>query len=324
MTGQTNYTRENSGGDTVDLSALGRTWTPADGANAAPEVEQILAGMPPFAARGLIYTVILSVVAISVWSALCSVNTVSEGRGSLIPEGEVRPVQAQQGGAVRYLLVRVGDSVESNQPLLQIDPAPQTGQLEHLRGKLAAGLEQFQRLSAEHRASPELLEVQQHILELENEVNAAEQSLKQCTLTAPVAGTVTTLNVRGPGAVVQAGEQIATIAPRDVPLVAEARLPNGKIARVLPGLPAQLKLDAYPWLQYGATTAVVTSVAPDAETDAAGESYYRVLLKPQRTASETGAAAYNLRPGLALTAEIITGRSTILRRLYDSLRGVDD
>ena len=63
MTAPTHDTQSKAVGDTLDLAALGRTWTPPDIPDTSPEVADVLSSLPPIAMRGLIYLVFLSVTA---------------------------------------------------------------------------------------------------------------------------------------------------------------------------------------------------------------------------------------------------------------------
>lgn len=87
------------------------------------------------------------------------------------------------------------------------------------------------------------------------------------SIAAPVSGLITTLEAGNAGRVLQAGQTVATIAPAGAPLVAEVRVPNQDIAFIQKELPAKLKLDAFPFQDYGTIEGTVVEVAPDAQFD---------------------------------------------------------
>src|SRR5437764_908751 len=105
--------------DAVDLAALGQSYTPPQELDTSPEVSDVIATLPWWAARGLLYIIIGFVVAALVWAALSKIDVVIEARGTLVPEGNVRPVQATSSGPVQYVLVKEGDTVVRGQPLAQ-------------------------------------------------------------------------------------------------------------------------------------------------------------------------------------------------------------
>jgi HlyD family secretion protein len=143
--------------------------------------------------------------------------------------------------------------------------------------------------------------------------------LQHTTINAPVTGTVATVTVRGTGEVLQPGQTIATVAPAGVPLIVEAQLPNKDIAFVDKGLPVKLKFDALPFQDYGVVEGTVVSVSPDALNQQSG-SFYKVTIALNRSEIFAGQRHVTLRPGLALTAEIVTERRSLLNFILEPVR----
>src|SRR5262249_13225916 len=154
----------------------------------------------------------------------------------------------------------------------------------------------------------ETLEQENRLARLQSEIASTERSLNQTVVLAPSRGVITTLEVRGAGAVVQAGQRIATIAPSDARLVVEARVLNKDIALVKTGMPVKLKFDAFPFQDYGTLPANVIEVSPDSQTGDMQESFYKVKIKPQQSEFALADRVLPIRTGLAVTAEIITER----------------
>ncbi|HEY0080767.1 MAG TPA: HlyD family efflux transporter periplasmic adaptor subunit [Pyrinomonadaceae bacterium] len=306
--------------DAVDLAALGRNWTPPPEApDTSPEVSNVIAQMPWWAARGLVYIITSFVVAALLWASLSRVDVTVEARGAVVPEGYVRPVQAAGGGVVQHVFVREGERVERGQPVAQLDAAELRARLAKLREEIATSREQLRRLLSTGPVA-QTLEQQNRIARLESERATIETSLRQTTILAPVSGLITTLEVRSPGAVVQAGQTLASIAPAAAPLLVETRVPNKDIALIETGLPVKLKFDAFPYQDYGTIEGRITYVSPDAETDEQANSFYKVNIAPEQSAIQAGNKNIPLRPGLAVTADIITERKSILSLLVEPFR----
>jgi hemolysin D len=155
---------------------------------------------------------------------------------------------------------------------------------------------------------------------LQSEITAAELALQHTTITAPVGGLITTLEVRSAGTVLQSGQTIATIAPAGARLVVEAQVPNKDIAFIEKGLPAKLKFDAFPFQDYGAVEGTVIEVSPDAQVDKDMHSFYKVTIAPGKTEIAAKNKNVPLRPGLAVTVEIITERKSILSLILEPFR----
>ena len=79
---------------------------------------------------------------------------------------------------------------------------------------------------------------------------------------APTSGQLGRVEPLRVGAVVHAGEVLGTVVPAGR-LRAVAFFPLSKVGKMRPGQRAQLRLDAFPWTQYGTLQATVASVGND-------------------------------------------------------------
>ncbi|MBA2525623.1 MAG: HlyD family efflux transporter periplasmic adaptor subunit [Pyrinomonadaceae bacterium] len=307
------------GQESIDLAELGKSYTPAQTMDTTPEVSDVIAKMPWWAARGLIYIIAGFVVVAFVWASLSMVDLVTESRGTLVPEGYVKPVQSAGAGVVQAVFVKEGETIESGQALVQLDATEIRTRLGKLREEFSTNQTQLRQLMVD-RPVGETLEQRNRIARLQTEIAAAELSLRHTTITAPVGGVITALDVRSTGAVLQSGQTIASIAPSGVRLVVEAQVPNKDIAFIEKGLPAKLKFDAFPFQEYGTVEGTVIEVSPDAQLDKELGSFYKVTIAPRQTQIAAKGKILPLRPGLALAAEIITERKSILSLILAPFR----
>ena len=306
--------------EAVDLAALGSTWTPAQTLDATPEVSDILAELPWWVSRGLFYLILGFVVVGLLWAYFSVIDIVIEARGKLIPEGDVRPVQAATAGVVQFVRVREGDTVTRGQTLLQLDTTELRSRMSKLGDELVTSEEQLRQLRAVRGPGTETLDRQNRIAQLKSEIAALEQAVNHTTITAPVGGVITRLDVRSPHAVIQSGQAVAAIAPAGVRLVVEAQIPNKDIAFLEKGMPAKLKFDAFPFQDFGSVAGRVSEVAPDSQGDERLGSFYKVTIVPQDTAILAHGKNIPLRPGLALSVEIVTERKSVLALLFEPFR----
>jgi multidrug efflux pump subunit AcrA (membrane-fusion protein) len=305
--------------ESVDLAELGKSYTPPQTLDTTPEVSDVIAQMPWWAARGLVYIIAGFLVAAFIWSSLSMVDVVTESRATLVPEGHVKPVQAAGAGVVQNVFVKEGDTLERGQAIVQLDATEIRTRLGKLREELVTNQTQLRQAMAT-RPFAETLEQQNRIARLQSEITAAELSLRHTTITTPVSGIVTALDVRSPGAVLEAGQTIASVAPAGARLVVEAQVPNKDIAFIEKGLPARLKFDAFPFQDYGTLDGTVIEVSPDAQVDKELGSFYKVTIAPRKAEIMAKGKSMPLRPGLAVTAEIITERKSILSLILEPFR----
>jgi multidrug resistance efflux pump len=92
-------------------------------------------------------------------------------------------------------------------------------------------------------------------------IERLEYEIERRYIRAPVAGRlgeITTLRV---GAMVSVGARVGAVIPPGTLKVMSDFLPSAALGRIQPGQPAQLRLEGFPWAQYGAVSATVASVA---------------------------------------------------------------
>jgi hemolysin D len=232
---------------------------------------------------------------------------------------------------------------------LKQDLVDRQQQLETAKHKLVetrAGLENVrQRLAqttAQLRAEAltQLADAEQKAASLGQELTKAQDRDRLYTLTAPVAGVVQQLAVHAPGAVVSQAQPVLMIVPEGEGLAVEAALPNKDVGFVRPGQLAEIKIESFPFTRYGTIPATVTVVSSDsmqnsdadptrktaASQDPAantGQSkdtlgaLYAVRLRLNRDTLRVDGQDVALGPGMAVTAEIKTGRRTVISYLLD-------
>jgi len=203
---------------------------------------------------------------------------------------------------------------------------PQTlAQAEQLRAGLLQKQAEGRRTQIEAQQKIQQLEVETtqlkaQIAENQNLLSSAKAKLKQRFLYAPVDGVVSSLNIPNPGEVVQPGQTIAEMAPQNAPLVLSASLPNQEAGFVKIGMPAQVKLDAFPYQDYGMVTGKVLSISPDAKPDERLGAVYRVQVALDRSYFTANHQTIKLKAGQTASAEIIIRRRRIADIILDPIR----
>jgi hemolysin D len=100
---------------------------------------------------------------------------------------------------------------------------------------------------------------------LQAEFAKAQQLNALKTLRAPVAGVVQSIGITTLGSAVAANQPLLTIVPENTPLIAEVFLSNNDIGYVRVGQAVELKMDSFPFTQYGAVAGTVKWISADAE-----------------------------------------------------------
>jgi hemolysin D len=167
-------------------------------------------------------------------------------------------------------------------------------------------------LAQEARVSrTQLQELQSTIDTTAQRIHLAEAQVSLTTIVAPVAGTVTELKIKNAGELVGAGTPVASIVPESVPLVAEVAVPNKDIGFVRAGTDVRVKIDAFPFRQFGTVAATVAQVLPNADA----ENNFRVKIRLQRTTLGADDSIH-LFPGLTVQADILTAEQRLLSVIF--------
>lgn len=176
--------------------------------------------------------------------------------------------------------------------------------------------------------------------DLEQKLKQAQAELDQTVLKSPIEGVVQDSSVTTIGQVVTSGVQLMRIVPADPALSIEAYLPNGDIGFVRTGQAVSVKLEAFPFTRYGTVPGVITHIAKDAipepdaqqieadparttgvgsitgQADRTQNLVFPITVELERNTIVADGQTVNLSPGMAVTAEIKTGRRRILEYVF--------
>jgi adhesin transport system membrane fusion protein len=141
---------------------------------------------------------------------------------------------------------------------------------------------------------------------------------------ALVPGIVKNIRVTTVGGVLGPGEELMQIVPADDELLIESRVSPADIARVEPGLAANIRFDPFDYTIYGAAPGQVSYVSADTlkdDTDEGTAVYYRVHVKPDGPPVRTTTGReLDIVPGMTVQVDIRTGRRSLMDVLLKPLR----
>jgi membrane fusion protein (multidrug efflux system) len=127
--------------------------------------------------------------------------------------------------------------------------------------------------------------LRRELARVEGEVEAARaaverlrEALERRVVRAPRAGRVAEMETLSAGRVMESGAHLLSILPNGPLRVVAHFAPRQAFGRIRPGLPAQMRLDGFPWTQFGMLRARVERVAD--ETREEGVRVELALLEP--------------------------------------------
>ena len=143
-------------------------------------------------------------------------------------------------------------------------------------------------------------------------------------LRSPVDGVVQQLAVNTVGGVVQPAQPLLVVVPGDTAVEVEAQILNRDIGFVREGQPVRVKLEAFPFTDYGIIEGVVETVSRDAIPDEKRGLMYAARIRLKQRFIKVGGRMQPIGPGLAVQAEIRTGRRRIIQYLLSPIRQTID
>ena len=164
-------------------------------------------------------------------------------------------------------------------------------------------------------------------------LNKAQLRRQLVDLRADRDATVLSVGKMSIGSVVTAGQQMFSLVPNDAPLEVEINVPGTESGFVHPSDPVAIKFDTFPYTQYGMAHGVVRIISPDSFTSqdeqrnptgavpvpptgpGAAGVWYRARVSLDRVDLHDVPKGFRLIPGMAVTADILIGKRSIMKYL---------
>lgn len=135
---------------------------------------------------------------------------------------------------------------------------------------------------------------------------------------SPVSGYVYKLTVNSEGDIVSSYQDVLTIIPGDIPLQVKAYVNNKDIANICQGDEVRVKLDAYPYSDYGVINGKVKSISPGVYAVENVGNAYQVIVELEDSDN------MDIISGLTGTIEIKVGERSIISYFLDPLLNAKD
>lgn len=160
--------------------------------------------------------------------------------------------------------------------------------------------------------------------DLKEDISLWEQKY---VLKSPINGRVEFLKFWQKNQFVQAGEEIFAIVPPENAIIGQVWLPESGSGKVKPGQEAIIKLDNYPYIEYGSVKGVVQSISLVTNSQQAIDNNgkkvpgaYLVRIKLPKGLTTNYGTKLNFKFDAKGTAEIITKDRRLIERLFDNLK----
>jgi multidrug resistance efflux pump len=215
----------------------------------------------------------------------------------------VYPIEAPITAQIATTHLTLGRDVRAGDLLVELDDKLPRLLLAEQRAYLAALSTQRESLHGQSAAAPQG-QADPAVIEAELAATAAaierlEYEIERYRIRAPADGQIGEIGSLQAGAIVREGDKLATLVPAGELKVVAFFLPTAALGRIQPGQAARLRLDSFPWTQYGTISASVARVASEAR-------YGRVRV--ELAIHQDAASSIPLQHGLTGTIEIEVDR----------------
>ncbi|MEQ9325992.1 MAG: HlyD family efflux transporter periplasmic adaptor subunit [Rhodospirillales bacterium] len=156
--------------------------------------------------------------------------------------------------------------------------------------------------------------VNAEIANFQNKLNLQKMQIDQLRITSPVDGTITGLGFQTTGRIVSTGNMIATIVPHNARPIVVAIVANKDVAFVREDIAARVKVDAYPYRQFGSIPAKVVKIYPRPD-----RPEFAVRLELEKATLKVRGEAVALRPGLTVEVDLLTDRRRIIELILKKM-----
>lgn len=162
--------------------------------------------------------------------------------------------------------------------------------------------------------SNDLIASEGKVADLGGKVGLQEIQVKELNIISPVDGVLTSLKFETPGRLVERGASVATIVPKAPRPIVLAHIQNKDVAFVHEGIPARIKVDAYPHRQFGTVPAKIVRVYPLPDKPA-----FAVRLELERSTIKVRGKDVLLKPGLAVQADLLTEKRRLIELILKKM-----
>ncbi|MBR8836521.1 MAG: HlyD family efflux transporter periplasmic adaptor subunit [Stigonema ocellatum SAG 48.90 = DSM 106950] len=165
--------------------------------------------------------------------------------------------------------------------------------------------------------------LQSQIAQTISQITSLNLQLEQRVVRSPINGVIFELPIKKPGAVVQPGQRIAQIAPKNTGFILKAQIPIQNSGFLKVGMPVKIKFDAYPFQDYGIVPGEVRWISPDSkhqQTSSDNIETFELDITLKQLYIESGNKRISLAPGQTATAEVIIRQRSVIDYMLDPFK----
>ena len=288
--------------------------------------------------RILMLTIVASFGFGFIFACISRIDEVVVAKGELQAIGAQKPIRSPISGVINNVLIKEGQRVKENSLLITFNTnslqAKQESFIARLNEKKATlntekdilkeleilskigGIQKLQYLQQEKR----ITELKFEIKQLEANIKELEFDEDKTNLKSPVDGVVFDLKAITSGYATTLGETLLNIVP-DGEVEGKIFLTNRDIGFVKQNMRAEIRIDAYPFTQYGSLNGELSFIGNEVLPADQNNPFPRfpAYIKLEDQELKKGDEIYKLRSGQSITVNLIVRNKPIISLISDPI-----
>jgi hemolysin D len=259
-------------------------------------------------------------------SSLANQQGILDKIKTLADEGGISQIQyLNQQQQVQTLTADIAQLEEEEQ---RLKLAIQQGEQEHKNTVAASGKNILEKIADNKTRIADIdsqfmriiLNNEQRIADLNNRISQAQLNFEYQEVRAPVAGTVFDLQAKNPGFVANASQKLLQIVPDDK-FIAEVFITNRDIGFVREGMRTDVRIDSFPFSQFGDIKGQLVSIGSDALPPDETYRFYRfpASISLDKQYLDINGRKISLQSGMSIVANIKVREERTVMSLFTEM-----
>lgn len=222
--------------------------------------------------------------------------------------------------AIKRRIKNFEDRIEIIKPLVEAGHEARLA-LVDVEGQYNQAVDEYEAIIASFRAesAAQLAEVKTQADQAVAREDAFRAKVNYAKVRSPTSGTVSAVNVKTVGAVLQAGTLLAEIVPDEQSVLIRARLLAEDVSSVYVGQVAQISLSTYDVSRYGTLEGRVQRIAQNTTQEENFPPYYATMVEVPNPRFSKSTQDVEVVPGTPTVIDIIGKKRTVLSYILTPL-----
>lgn len=296
------------------------------------------------------------VVLFIVWANLATLEKVVRGEGKVVASAKNQIIQNLEGGIVKELFVKAGDTVKAGELLLSFDDTflkseldASASQLKNLKTEISflqnsraliaeelsileplveqgaeSRMELLRVLQRQSSAESEISRKTSEIQSLQERIPALQDRVTRTQVVSPKNGIINRMVITTIGGIADPGSPLVEIVPLDEELIIEVEISPTDIALLIPGQRAIVKLTAFDFSKFGSLEGKVVTVGADSILKDDGSLWYLCEISVLINDITSLGKKITMLPGMVAQVDIVNGERTIMQYLLEPVTKITE